>query len=129
MTEGWRQNLPLSLVSGFAPHLRCQRMWSRQVMLRGDGQAWVMAHSLVPQGSLRGALRCLPGLGEQPLGAYLFRHKGLQRGELEIAPVDGGWARRSIFVLQGQPLMVAELFLPALLASAGAESRSPRYAR
>ena len=95
-------------------------MWSRKVILLGQGEPWVMAHSLVPQASLSGPLRWLPKLENRPLGAFLFRHKQLHRGVMELAPVRDCWGRRSVFTLHGRSLLVAEFFLPALIRHAGA---------
>jgi chorismate--pyruvate lyase len=53
-------------------------------------------------------------LGTRPLGDALFAYAGLERGPIEIAVTDEGWARRSVFRIEGAPLLVAEWFLPAL---------------
>lgn len=90
-------------------------MWSRKVVLLGRGQPWVTAHTLVPASSLRGSLRRLRYLDEQPLGQFLFRQPSLRRGQLELAPTGEGWGRRSLFYVEGKPLLVAEFFLPALI--------------
>lgn len=97
----------------------------RDVALIGRDQPWVFAHSVIPGDSLSGRLRYLRRLGSRSLGSTLFRDPGLQRGEFEIArlPADHPiipvhlrgagrvWARRSRFLLHGQPLLVCEVFL------------------
>ena len=108
----------------------------REVHLYCDGTAWVFARTVIPLASLRGRNRRLGSLGERPLGAFLFAHPGLRRGRFELGclspgdplfrralgddaradgVVDAVWGRRSVFWLHGQPLLVAEFFLPDLL--------------
>ena len=71
-------------------------------------------------------------LGNRPLGAFLFADPGMQRGPVELACIRKGqamfseaslglnqkpaevWGRRSVFRVGGKPLLVAELFLPAV---------------
>ncbi len=102
-----------------------QRALIREVLLRGRGQPWVHARSVLPLALLRGRYRFLAQLGERPLGALLFRDPRLQRGPIEVArcPLPalpeltqaraaGAWQRRSLFYLGGRPLLVAEMFLP-----------------
>lgn len=104
----------------------------REVRLLCDEQPWVYARSVVPLRTLSGAQRRLGELGSRPLGALLFTDRSLERGELELARIRPGqrlfaaatagvrpapaeiWGRRSIFRIGGKPLLVQELFLPAL---------------
>ena len=102
----------------------------REVILRGQGEAWVFARSLLPLRSLTGKLRHLRKQGRRPLGAFLFSQPGLQRGPIAVAaisahdrylpaPLTAGqtlWGRRSVFYLGAKPLLVSEVFLPALSA-------------
>ncbi|MDO8908232.1 MAG: chorismate lyase [Pseudohongiella sp.] len=92
-----------------------QMMWSRQVVLRGLGEDWVAAHSLIPMSSLKGRQRRLIHLGNKPLGGFLFKQPSLRRGEPEICQIDAVWGRRTLFFLQERPLLVAEFFLPDLI--------------
>jgi chorismate--pyruvate lyase len=92
-----------------------QMMWSRQVVLGGLGESWVEAHSLIPVSSLKGRQRQLIHLGNKPLGGFLFKQPSLKRGESEICQIDNVWGRRSLFFLEGRPLLVAEFFLPDLI--------------
>lgn len=108
----------------------------REISLNCGRQPLVFAHSVVAPHALKGAWRMLSGLGARPLGAALFadprirrfplrflqlnrRHILYRRASslLEEAPVSL-WARRSLFVLSGSPLLVTEVFLPAILALA-----------
>jgi chorismate--pyruvate lyase len=94
----------------------------REVELTGCGQPWVRARSVLPVSSLNGAGRRLRRLGNRSLGQLLFRDATLHRGPIEIAclqqPEGKVFARRSHLVYHGQPLLVAECFLPALFALA-----------
>ncbi len=96
----------------------------REVLLRGRDEPWVYARSVVPLAVLHGRYGFLRRLGTQPLGALLFRDAGIRRGAIEVtrrapprflpAVVEDGpaWVRRSLFYLDRQPLLVAEMFLP-----------------
>jgi len=112
------------------PHLA----WSREVFLYADGRPVVFAHSACARQHLRGAWSAVRGLGDRPLGALLFAHPLVERKTLRlrrrcalhircisahplcwiIAP-RRLWARRSLFYLNGAPLLVTEVFLPEIL--------------
>lgn len=99
----------------------------REVFLECHGEPWVFARSIIPARSLNGRLRHLRRFGERSLGALLFANPRIRRETFEVARVTPGhgllargasadrpvWARRSVFRLHGQPLLVAEIFLPA----------------
>lgn len=94
-----------------------QKFWSRKVILSGRGEDWIFAHTLVPESALDGELGEVLQLGRRPLGEWLFEQRGLQRSPIEICRLNEEvWARRSWFFVDGKPLLVAEFFLPALLA-------------
>ena len=81
---------------------------------------------------LSGAWRGLRGLGKRPLAEALFTDPLVARRTLEYVRIDSRhplgrrarrlfgrdfpplWARRSRFVKRGRPLLVTEVFLPAL---------------
>lgn len=109
----------------------------REVLLYCDDIPQVFARSLLPLTSLTGDEQQLANLGTQPLGQVLFNNPSLIRQRIELAnfsedtcvarlantlePIKkiskrGLWGRRSIFVLEGKPLMVAEVFLPDAFA-------------
>lgn len=93
----------------------------------------VFAHSVVARKNLRGAWRGLSGLGNKSLGTVLFTNPKIRRTPLEFKKVNQGhflydracarlhkkpatlWARRSLFTLRGQSILVTEVFLPAIL--------------
>ncbi|TRX55194.1 chorismate--pyruvate lyase family protein [Thalassomonas sp. M1454] len=103
----------------------------REVILICDDIPQVFARSLLPLNSLTGEQQALANLGEQPLGQVLFNNPKLHREVLEVARIKPSqrvcelastlnlsvehdlWGRRSIFTIEGKPLMVAEVFLPS----------------
>jgi len=100
----------------------------REVILCGHKQPWVFARSVLPLSSLTGELRHLRKYTARPLGAFLFRQPHLQRSTIAVAAFNADdsyvpaglahqfplWGRRSVFALRGKPLLVSEVFLPAL---------------
>lgn len=110
----------------------------REVILYCDGIEQVFARSLLPLASLTGKEQELANLGSQPLGQVLFNSPSLQRNRLELSSFASNstvsvlaakltdknialdnqtlWGRRSIFMLENKPLMVAEVFLPSAFA-------------
>lgn len=109
---------------------------AREVLLHAGGRAVVMARSVLARDDLDGPWRRLRTLGTRPLAVALFADPLVRRGQLAYARLDARhalhrrasalagaglpalWARRSVFVRRGRPLMVTEVFLPALLARA-----------
>ena len=106
----------------------------REVVLWCDDTPQVFARSILPISSLTGEQQALGNLGEQPLGQVLFNHPDLQRKCIEIARFKEQsslrklcqhlsltitldlYARRSTFLINSKPVMVAELFLPKAFA-------------
>ena len=105
----------------------------REVLLMGNNQPVVFAHSVLPQTSLQGAWNGLGRLGNKPLGATLFANPKVRRTPLEYKKLSPHhtlfkratphliikpthlWARRSIFSLNRAKILVTEIFLPKLL--------------
>lgn len=110
----------------------------REVLLYCDEVAQVFARSLLPLSSLTGDEQQLANLGTQPLGQVLFNNASLIRQRIELASFSDDtdvvalamqlkqtsrqklWGRRSIFLLENKPLMVAEVFLPNAFAYSAA---------
>jgi len=100
----------------------------REVELLCHGEPWVYARSVFPQETLTGRLRSLKKLDSRPLGALLFGDPTMERSHFEIAALRNAklenyfaddtdnfsWGRRSLFFLDDKPILVAEVFLPAL---------------
>jgi chorismate--pyruvate lyase len=114
---------------GLAP---CQLAWIREVLLYCGDQPVVFAHSVLPTDGINGPWRSLTGLGNRPLGEALFSDPRIERGRLNLLIVNprhplhrrvekalavpnGLPARRSLFSLSGHPILVTEVFLPAIL--------------
>jgi len=114
---------------GVLPHERC---FVREVRLLCDDEPLVFARTVIPVRTLTGPRRRLSRLGKKPLGAVLFADPSMLRSGIEIAKLSPGqplfarataglpkpptniWGRRSAFFLNHQPLLVSEIFLPAI---------------
>lgn len=104
----------------------------REVLLRDAHTPMVFAHSIVARRDLRGAWRGLSRLGTRPLAEMLFNDPTVVRLPMEYRKIDsrhalfhraqqvvpfvetGAWARRSVFLKQGRPLLVTEVFLTTI---------------
>lgn len=111
-----------------------EKVLVREVLLYCDEKPQVFARSLLPLSSLTGAEQALANLGTQSLGQVLFNNPSLKRETIEVALFDLNstvvkmaqqlnlvsqdelWGRRSVFVVENKPLMVAEVFLPRAIA-------------
>jgi len=103
----------------------------RDVAMCCDERLWVYAQTAVPDSTLS-AHPWLAELGDTALGETLVGLSGFERRSYEFAWLPaaeplcaralhhaevgptGVWARRSRLVLRGSPLLVQELFLPAM---------------
>lgn len=103
----------------------------REVLLECDGVPVIFAHTTLSTAARGRLARWLGRLGSRSLGSLLFSHPGFRRGTIEyrrldardplhrraaaFAPVAGPlWARRSRHWLDGQPVLVTEVFLPGI---------------
>lgn len=104
----------------------------REVELLCNGIPQVYARTLIPEKSLTGRANQLQGLGSKPLGALLFSDPTTKRSRIEYARLTAGdrlyqraicsmnepvrrlWGRRTLFCYAGKPLLVNEIFLPAI---------------
>lgn len=104
----------------------------REVYLCCNDIPWVFARTVMPLRTLTGRQKFLAHLGSRPLGAVLFADPHMHRDPMEVAclspqqrlfqqamarsaPVESNiWARRSVFYLAKKPLLVNEIFLPAI---------------
>ena len=105
----------------------------RDVELECGGQVWVFAQSIIPDSTLS-THPWLAELGDSALGETLCGLSGYERSTYEFGwlPADlpvtaralrntavkpaGLWARRSRISLHSKPILVQELFLPAIHA-------------
>lgn len=95
--------------------------WCRDVALIVKGQPRVYARTCMPKSTLTGHESQLKNLGKKPLGAYLFTHPHMKRGEMSAYRIPKNelslsWARRSVFYLQHKPILVTEAFTHPLPA-------------
>ena len=108
----------------------------REVLLRDHETPLVFAHSIASRRDLRGVWRGLSRLGTRPLAEMLFSDPTVVRLPMEYRKIDSRhplyrraqqvasigepciWARRSVFLKQGRPLLVTEVFLTAIAARA-----------
>ena len=114
-------------------HLRTGALaYVREVLLMCDQHPVVFAHSVLPRPGLRGGWNGITRLGARPLGEALFNHPRIRREALAYRQIDARhplfravrrnhafstrvlWARRSVFRLNGHPLLVTEVFLPEI---------------
>ncbi len=104
----------------------------REVFLYCNRTPVVFAHSVVARKDLRGAWRGLSGLGNKSLGSVLFANPRIKRTPLQFKKLNPKhalfkraclkltvtppslWARRSLFTLHGQSILVTEVFLPEI---------------
>jgi chorismate lyase len=107
----------------------------REVILQSGATPLVFAHTAVHPRALRGAWRALSRLGAKPLAEVLFHDPLVSRMPMEYLKLTGQhallqranavlrtqhnalWARRSVFLRHGTPLLVTEVFLPSILQS------------
>jgi chorismate--pyruvate lyase len=120
---------------------RGQRALIRDVLLVCGDTPLIFAHSVIPLRGLEGPWVALSRLGNRPLGEALFADPEVRRYPLEFRRLDARhplyrpavahlaeaprrlWMRRSRFALAGQPLLVTEVFLPAVHAYPAPNSR------
>lgn len=105
----------------------------REVYLMCNDHPWVYARTIIPRRILRGRGRQLARLGNRSLGSVLFADRSMHRDEVEVSRIEPGqlmfepamrrasepgvsaiWGRRSVFYLRHRPLLVCEVFLPAM---------------
>ena len=125
---------------GFTPIHQCERQLlglhggaianTRAVLLHCDEQPWVFAHTVIPHYALRRTLRRLTQLGNRSLGTVLHSSRQMSRDVVQYARFDSHhwlfqqataglssrpshlWGRRILYRIDGDPLLVNELFLP-----------------
>lgn len=108
------------------------RVLVREVLLFRGTTPLVFAHTVLARHALRGAWHGIAGLGARPLGAALFADPRVARFPLRQRKLSRAhplyrraaaqlkrpppllWARRSIFATGKSPILVSEVFLPAI---------------
>ena len=138
--QTWARPLPSEAELLAVDHRRY--VWTREVQLFCDTEPWVFARTVIPPVTLRGRGHRLQYLGDRPLGEVLFTDPRTRRGEVEIARITPAqrlhqrafgkfaeaptviWGRRSLFRIDGRPLLVYEVFLPDLPLSCSSDKGS-----
>lgn len=98
----------------------------REVLLHVEGRPLVLARTVLPFTTLRAVQGRLAHLGSRPLGEVIFAYPSLKLGtrqfslvpprawasRAETAAADRPvWARRTVYAIHGQRLLVSEAFL------------------
>ncbi|WP_410678054.1 chorismate--pyruvate lyase family protein [Avibacterium paragallinarum] len=112
--QGWQEKLPSkSTALCDLSNNPTAKIWRREVVLKGDGQAWIFAQTELPQHTVENAAQYVLQLGNEPIGLWLFKQP-MQRTALSWRQdsITGLYARNSSFELKGYPLQIKELFLP-----------------
>jgi chorismate lyase len=105
------------------------KYWVREILHLHLQHIWIWARTIIPAQTL--SITQLDGASPQPLGDILFQDPHLTRSPKALALLPeqhpyqrtaalhnntskrSCWARRSIFWYHQQPLLIAEVFLPA----------------
>lgn len=118
-----------AVAAGITPH---RAALIREVFLYCSERPVVYARSILPTESLVGAWAGLGKLGTRPLGHALFSDPRVERQPFRFRKFRFGdsiycaatcgknirqqlWGRYSVFHLHGRPIIVTEVFLPAIL--------------
>ncbi|MGH8474632.1 MAG: chorismate--pyruvate lyase family protein [Methylococcales bacterium] len=103
----------------------------REVQLFCRLSPLIVARTIIPRSTLKGAQRRLSSLGTRPLGEVIFTYPTLARHRLDITQVQPSdwnprfaaalaiappvWGRRTVYAIAGRRLLVCEFFLPEVL--------------
>ncbi len=104
----------------------------RESWLKCDKQRIVYARTIIPRTTLKGESQKLMRLGTKPLGNILFNDNTTYRTNMRYASISSHselhkqaskdtdissdlWGRQSLFYVNNKPLLVTEVFLPAIL--------------
>lgn len=117
------------LQTGWAP----DACYHREILMLCDESPWWYAHTRIPASTFDKRADVFQDLGERSLGCLLFSDPHITRQSLRFFEVsfasslyqqaacfvtldhDRLWARESVYHVEGQPLYLLELFLPAML--------------
>lgn len=108
-----------------------ERTFIRESYLKCDTKPLVYARTIIPRKTLTGKYKKLTMLGNKPLGEILFNDNSSFRSDMQYARVSPDctlykqafmvndvnsslWARKSLFYIKHNPLLIIEVFLPEL---------------
>jgi len=106
--------------------------FTRESWLKCGDQRLVYARTVIPRKTLKGKSHELTRLGTKPLGKILFNDNKTYRTNMRYAKIpvhcelhkettkdtdvtSDLWGRQSLFYINNKPLLVTEVFLPAIL--------------
>ncbi|MDX1519721.1 MAG: chorismate lyase [Gammaproteobacteria bacterium] len=110
-----------------------RQLYIREITLNCGDARFIYGRSLFSRRSYRYCRRQLERLGDRPLGEWLFGDRRIQRMHTQIGripklsrlyrlAIPGEtvrpaklWGRRSLYSVNGHPLLVIEIFLPSLI--------------
>ena len=94
-----------------------EKHFVREVELYGDGVRLTYGRVTIPSKTYDQYAELFGSLGEEPIGEkILYRLEGVEREAFEYAYLEDKscWGRRSIFTINGYPLLVTEGFFSTL---------------
>jgi chorismate--pyruvate lyase len=95
----------------------------REVLIDSVEGQWMYARTVIPQMTLTGKERRLGHLKNRSLGSVLFKDPTMTRSPFELTRLPAQyvsltgedlWARRSVFRVSNKPLLLTEIFFPAI---------------
>ena len=108
-------------------NINTQPAWLRDTRWVVGHETWLYAHVAIPKQTLEKNNECLKHLGTNSLGDTIFKDPAAKRHHIEVAPIEkteyhqyfpealsGNWIRRSTLYFHGSPLLIVEVFMPAL---------------
>lgn len=137
-SEGWQDCTPDELQPLASTISTGNGCWTREIIFYGNGVPWEWAKTIIPDSSLVDEGLAFINLGNKPIGDILFTDPDLKRSEFEIAQLgadhpyallikdrlqlefDALWARRSLLYFHQKPLLIYEVFLPAVFEALSA---------
>lgn len=104
---------------------------TREVLLHAAGKPLILARTIIPEQTIKGAHRNLSHLGNRPLGEVIFSYPKLERLEMDVTLIDQSawtqnaidaasisqpvWGRRTVYAIAHRQMLVSEFFLPEAL--------------
>jgi chorismate--pyruvate lyase len=131
LSERWQ--IPLPCESRALQMPPRQPAWIRCVLLQCGHSSLIYARTVIPDLQPDNPWHAIQKLGNQPLGEILFEREAIHRSPFEFAYApypswpdlagaetqnalnENGFARRSLFLEHQAPLLLTEVFLPAIL--------------
>jgi len=130
-SEKWQASAPGEILQN--DHWIDRNFYIREINLSCSNKPLIYGRSLFPRTSYVYCKRQLDKLGDRPLGEWLFSDKRIYRLNAQIGKIGKHtrlyqlamsglsdrpvnlWGRRSVYSVNGYPLLVIEIFLPPLI--------------